>query len=599
MFFPTSTANNGPGTLRQAILDANALPPATDGSLVYIDLTLLQTAAAPARAEIDLTSGGIEIKRSMIILAGNALPLPRIRCTVASALRASAGTDAINVILQNLRFESCRSLVRGGAIDFSSAGPRLELQADGCEFVDNAAGPDTASSLWDGIGGAINFVGHHTRDGHQLKIIRCLFENNRALSLITGNNRDARGAAVRCDDAKVVVEDSVFRGNSCDTNYTFSGAALWLADTIGTCEIRRCTFEGNTADTMGISALYFTSSSGLLLEDSHFEGNTGGPAMAIKDTQSLSSGTATINNCTFVNNGGFITSGLIVTADFGPVDLTHCTFWNNRHGSPSGSALKLYHDGNNISFSRTVVAENDCDSGTQLPGWSPDIYMAGTDLSAVTSDGYNFIGDSDQSPGVFIATGDRAGTRTAPLVPRLADPGNYGGPVRSCPPLPDSPLVDAIPNLANVLPTDQLGLARPQGFTADIGAVELPRVSFDVWVNQIPDSKKRGPKMDPDGDGLQNRQEYFFGTDPTIPNSAPVRMVETESGRFLEVVRSATVRPLYFTRADVETSTDLNVWTAAEESVSSSPETEGALDRIRIFHPAGSDLRRFFRAAVE
>lgn len=104
--------------------------------------------------------------------------------------------------------------------------------------------------------------------------------------------------------------------------------------------------------------------------------------------------------------------------------------------------------------------------------------------------------------GVFIATGDQAGTNAALLNPRLAALGGYGGTTRTAPPQPDSPLVDAIPGSAGpFLSPDARGVTRPQGNPGDIGAVELPRIPYTTWNLAIADPKLRDAPHDPDGDG--------------------------------------------------------------------------------------------------
>lgn len=97
---------------------------------------------------------------------------------------------------------------------------------------------------------------------------------------------------------------------------------------------------------------------------------------------------------------------------------------------------------------------------------------AACDTGGVTlvSDGYNWT--SDTSCGLGDPT-DTVGTD--PLLGPLED---NGGPTRTHLPQPGSPLLHAIPigtaGLCDgTLPTDQRGVARPQGTACDIGAVEV------------------------------------------------------------------------------------------------------------------------------
>ncbi len=608
--FVTSTAGSGPGTLKDAIDQANLIPVA-DEETVTIDLLPIQLAAAPARAVVNL-SNSLFPNRSIYLTATGGPLKPHIFFQSREAISILTQPRPTAMIFQNLRFEGARNKGNfGGAIRCSSGSNPLNLEIDHCEFVDNQISPDPLTlPEKSGLGGAVYFSSSLPAYPGTLKLKHCLFENNQALSNRVPGQYRAEGSAVFVRDSHVLVEDCEFTDNLATSGAAFSaGGALVIKGSPSVAEVRRCSFLGNSGGTEGTSGLICetdpipnldSNAVSLLLEDSIFDGNQG-LALLLADSGNNPTASATVRNTTFVNNTGNRNSALWTYLDYGNVNLTHCTFWNNSHTQDSGAAIWINSSGNLATFSRCVIAGNKCSAVSQAINTSPDVrqYSAGSDK--LVSAGYNFIGDAGPYATVFTAAGDRSGTRAAPLLPRLADVGNYGGPTRSCPPLPDSPLVDAIPNAANVLPADQLGLTRPQGFTADIGAVELPRLSYDVWDDQIPLASDRGTKKDPDSDGLDNRQEYFFGTDPIVANAAPVSIVENEDGRFLEVIRSATVRPLFFSRTVVETSTDLTSgsWSTPAGTSISSPEIEGSLDRIRTLYPVGTDIRRFFRVAVD
>lgn len=82
---------------------------------------------------------------------------------------------------------------------------------------------------------------------------------------------------------------------------------------------------------------------------------------------------------------------------------------------------------------------------------------------AVTDAGYNLCSDGTAN---FTATGSL--NHTDPLLSAFSD---NGGPTATMALLPGSPARDAIPS--GFPPTDQRGVARPQGPAADIGAFEL------------------------------------------------------------------------------------------------------------------------------
>jgi hypothetical protein len=214
----------------------------------------------------------------------------------------------------------------------------------------------------------------------------------------------------------------------------------------------------------------------------------------------------------------------------------------------------------------------------------------------ILSQGYNFIGSATGLDGVFVGAGDQAGTNAAPLDPRLAALGDYGGATRTAPPRPDSPLVDSIPGSAGpFLSPDARGVTRAQGNLGDIGAIELPRIPYTTWNLAIADPKLRDALHDPDQDGLANILEYLLGTDPTRPNPSPLVVRETEAGRFLEMPRATSVRPGFFNEIAVQSSADLGSWEPLTAVPEATPEAAGRIDRMVFRYPLGAAARQFFR----
>jgi len=68
---------------------------------------------------------------------------------------------------------------------------------------------------------------------------------------------------------------------------------------------------------------------------------------------------------------------------------------------------------------------------------------------------------------------DQIGDYGKPIDLRLAPLGDYGGPVPTMPPLPGSPLIDAVDPKRDPLSSDARGVQRPIGKRHDIGAVEV------------------------------------------------------------------------------------------------------------------------------
>ncbi len=204
-------------------------------------------------------------------------------------------------------------------------------------------------------------------------------------------------------------------------------------------------FQVNGGD-LSLSQLTFSGISGgpvievlagtLNVTGSTFSGNSGG-AIAI------SGGTATIATSTISGNtGGVGAAGVDVTA--GGVSLTRVTIAGNVGGISAGAG--------SVTLAGSIVAGNtgaiaDCD-GT------------------LTISGANIV----QTPGSGCTA--LGATSADPLLGALA---NNGGPTFTRQPSASSPAIDAAGACSDI---DQRGVSRPRGGGCDLGAVELPVVSF-------------------------------------------------------------------------------------------------------------------------
>jgi Ca2+-binding RTX toxin-like protein len=107
---------------------------------------------------------------------------------------------------------------------------------------------------------------------------------------------------------------------------------------------------------------------------------------------------------------------------------------------------------------------------------------ADVDLSNVTSEGYNLIGDGNAT-GSFNQPGDQIIGKNSPGLGALA---NNGGPTRTHALLAGSPALGTIPQGTNgcgtTLTQDQRGVGRPQGNACDTGSFELENVAPKITV---------------------------------------------------------------------------------------------------------------------
>jgi hemolysin type calcium-binding protein len=164
------------------------------------------------------------------------------------------------------------------------------------------------------------------------------------------------------------------------------------------------------------------------------------------------------------------------------------------------------YDTSSITLRRTLIAGN---SATKV---GDEMDKAG---GSVTANNHNLFGHSGLSaaqafanftPDATDITATSEGTNTplsAILEPTLA---NNGGPTETQNLVPGSLAIDASPVDAACLPTDQRGVARPQGPACDIGAVEFTSLpgtgetcgppTLGCTVNGVPNQLCRGTAGD-------------------------------------------------------------------------------------------------------
>ena len=289
-FLVTTTADSGPGSLRQAVSDANA----STGP----DTIAFSGLAWPAT--ISLVAPRMDVVGELTIEG----PGPKLLTiegdgTVTGLFRLDRSADVQNrLVLRGATVRSFRYLYGGAIEGYGATGPEpLEsvIEVDGCVFEGNgwASGDPNAQ------GGAISASG-------ALTIRRSEFVGN-----TTGGNG---GGAVQ-SSGSLLVEDSLFWGNSAESdgggairilgsgavtrrlvNSTFSdnqvtvdsanndggGAIAFVGLGAGTgLQVYNCTFAGNTTVQGGGGAILFSSLaapdfSSLTISSSVFAGNTSG-----------------------------------------------------------------------------------------------------------------------------------------------------------------------------------------------------------------------------------------------------------------------------------------------------------------------------------
>jgi parallel beta-helix repeat protein len=193
------------------------------------------------------------------------------------------------------------------------------------------------------------------------------------------------------------------------------------------------------------------------------------------------SGTNLISSTTISNNEAQIWGGGLFASGSDQLIITNSTISGNIRASGPGSAMRIQASNATLRLS-TVTGE-----GFGVIEWFPfcppsaactQFAVGGSVLDTtsdvcsfpVTSLGYNIASDTTCG---LTATGDVQDGD--PMLGALAE---NGGPTHTHLPQPGSPAIDRIPDgtaglCDGSLPSDQRGIARPQGGACDSGAVEV------------------------------------------------------------------------------------------------------------------------------
>ncbi len=479
IFTVINTNDSGPGSLRQAVIDANANP----GSTIIFSVI----------GVITITGTSMTISATMTIV-GPGAPILNVQRT--------AGTDRIFIIsassvvnISGLTISRGNVTGNGGAISTNTNG--ITLNISDCIFENN-----TATNL----GGAV-FISQTTIS----TITNTIFRNNTA----------ANGGAIFVNSSTTcTISNCSFNNNIASA----IGGAIAIT-ILSTFNISDSTIQNNSAGSFGgggisISTVTTVNITNTIISNNITTGSGGGIICQVTTT------TIILNNCTIDSNtatligGGFYTSCLtrIFNTTFsnnssgtigGGLDLSatpqkiliNCTFSGNIAGT-NGGGITL--EGTNATTINLTISNNTATTsggGIFMTGTStltigntvvaanpigtiPD-FAFGTGTNTITSLGFNFIGNATGTGATFTQPGDQAGTTVAPINPLLLPLGNYGGPTETMLPISViSPLIDAGSNsivttyyiypqvLNSGSPIDQRGFSRIVNGTVDIGSDE-------------------------------------------------------------------------------------------------------------------------------
>ena len=468
--FSVLNANDaGAGSLRQAVLDANANAGA---DTITFDPSLAGT--------ITLTTGQIDITDTVTITGPGAAVL-EVSGNDASRIFdiATSGTD---VTISGLSFVHGSSPAWNGRwSDWGATGGAIRVVSAGITLDQVTMSDNATTRLGGGLG---------TKNASSVTVTDSTFTSNTAASG-GGGLSFYGGGAVSLDRVTVSGNTTTGVNAGTPTAYNYGGGGVRLAGTSST-TITDSTFSSNAvvnaAGQNGIGGgVYVGAWSGpALIEGVTIESNTNNAS----GSGFASFGSVTIANSTITGNSNTSPSGTYGAAVHlaglwggttrAKVLQTTITGNTSNGGNPSG-LQSLNRTGRSTDVSvglyGSVVAGNIGGPDVGFPdNWGPSSFNA---FFPATTD---FMIDSSNSViGSIRATTpftDVSGNQLNVTDPLLAPLANNGGPTKTMALLPGSPLLNAggstVPTFAgNQYDQRGAGFARLSGSALDVGAYEV------------------------------------------------------------------------------------------------------------------------------
>jgi hypothetical protein len=421
----------GAGSLRQALLDANAAAGA--------DTITFQTGLT---GTITLTTGELAIADSLDIQGPGAAALAVSGNNASRVFYVYSGSGLLDVTISGLT-------VTGGSSE--SVGGGIFDVAENLTLDDVLITGNTAASQGGGL---------HVLAGFGATAPFSVTIRN---STVSGNTAESGGgAAFYLDNADgrgtVLIQDSVISDNGVAAAEAANGGGIFIPWLKGDVTIERSTVSGNDAEGIGggIAGGFLYAGSSLTVRETTVSGNTAahGGGLAVESLY----GSFLLENSTVSGNqaagdpgsaGGGVFLGYL-SAEASAV-VRHTTVAGNTAVRGGG----LFVEAGFPSLDHSIVAGNSAE--------------VGDDLAHGSDAGFNVGSTLVENP--EAATLNDNGGNIFNQDPQLGPLQDNGGPTQTHLPAGTSPAVNA--GEAATLATDQRGVARPVGTAVDLGAVEV------------------------------------------------------------------------------------------------------------------------------
>lgn len=332
-FTVTNSSDTGPGSLRQAIISANASS-STPHTITYTsDYTKNATTTLLSNLPI-ITAAEVRFRgsdRNPKIHGGDLYSIFRAAPDVSLDIRDMSFYNGLNA--------------SGGCISTTQNGGSGSLTVTHSQFYYCKARSDDSPG-----GGAIRW---HASAPAEMVVSDSVFYSNDAISTNMATEQP-RGGAID-SSVQTVIEDSLFAVNSIATAGNrggFGGAVSLSLPGTGTSVIRDSWFVQNAGDATATSLdsggavrAYIQPGGYIQLERNTFSGNQAreGAALDLKSAMLSTTTSVFMTNNTFYDNTSTADGGAVKFGDM-KVSANHNTFYNNQGSS-----------GSHLSFVRVMV----------------------------------------------------------------------------------------------------------------------------------------------------------------------------------------------------------------------------------------------------